>query len=282
MHAYANQIRTALLLALIAGFVMATGAIFGQSALLVSIVFAAGLCTYLYVVGPTLPLRAMRSRRVSELEQPVLFRVVRELSTAARQPMPALYVSPTAAPNSFAVGHTPTRAAVCVTAGLLELLDERELRAVLGHELAHIHSRDTLVSSVAGAAGAVIVGLAGFGYLLGFGDGGSRRSRVVDAMLRVLCPIAGGLIRLGVSRTAEYRADHDGALLTGDPPGLVRALRKTAAGVVSAPLPPEPDLAVHAHAMAVHPFRDGERLTRPFRTHPPLEERIRRLEGLTD
>ncbi|ADG77371.1 Peptidase M48 Ste24p OS=Tsukamurella paurometabola (strain ATCC 8368 / DSM / CCUG 35730 / CIP 100753 / JCM 10117 / KCTC 9821 / NBRC 16120 / NCIMB 702349/ NCTC 13040) OX=521096 GN=Tpau_0734 PE=3 SV=1 [Tsukamurella paurometabola] len=282
MHAHANQIRTALLMTLVAGFVLATGAIFGQEGFIVAIVGAAGLCTYLYMSGPTLPLRAMHARRVSELEQPLLYKVVRELSIAARQPMPAIYLSPTAAPNSFATGHDPAHAAVCCTQGLIDQLDERELRAVLGHELAHIHSRDTLVSSVAGAIGAVIVGLAGFGYLLGFGDGGARRSRVVDAMLSVLAPIAGGLIRLGVSRTTEYRADHDGALLTGDPSGLIRALRKTAAGVVTAPLPPDPEIAVHAHAMVVSPFREGERYARAFRIHPPLEERVRRLESLMD
>ncbi|WP_019200896.1 M48 family metalloprotease [Tsukamurella sp. 1534] len=281
MHAHANQIRTVLLLALVSGFVMATGAIFGQTVFLLSIVFAAGLCAYLYVVGPSLPLRAMHARRVSEIEQPHLFRVVRELSTVARLPMPALYVSPTSAPNVFAAGHGPSHAAVCCTEGLLELLDERELRAALAHALTRIGSRDTLTSSIAGALGAVICGFAGFGYLLGFGDGGSRRSRVVEAMLSVLAPIAGALIRLGMSRTVEYRADHEGALLAGDPPAMISALRKTEDGVACAPLPPEPEIGVHAHAMMVFPFREGERYTRSFRTQPPLDDRIARLQSLT-
>lgn len=276
-----NQIRTVLLLALVAGFVMATGAVFGETVFLLSIVFAAGLCAYLYVSGPSLPLRAMHARRVSELQQPVLFQLVRELSTAARLPMPAVYLSPTAAPNAFAVGRSPAHAGVCVTAGLLALLDERELRAVLGHELTRIGSRDTLVSSVAGALGAVVCGFAGFGYLLGFGDGGARSSRVVNAMLSVLAPIAGALIRLGVSRTVDFRADHDGALLTADPASLIGALEKASAGVAAAPLPPEPDIAVHAHTMLVCPFRDGERRGRVFRTQPPLDQRVQRLASLT-
>lgn len=281
MHAHANQIRTVLLMALVAGFVLATGAVFGQTAFLLSIVFAAGICAYLYVSGPSLPLRAMHARRVSELEQPALFRLVRELSTTARLPMPALYFSPTAAPNALAVGHDPTHAAVCVTDGLLQLLDERELRAVLAHELARIGSRDTLVSSVAGALGAVICGFAGFGYLLGFGDGGARRSRVVDALLSVLAPIAGALIRLGVSRTVDFRADHDGALLAADPSSLISALQKSTLAVNSAPLPPEPEIGVHVHAMLVCPFRECERFTRVFRTQPPVEERVDRLQALT-
>lgn len=276
-----NLIRTALLLALVAGFVMATGAIFGETVFLLSIVFAAGVCAYLYVSGPSLPLRAMHARRVSELQQPALFRLVRELSTSARLPMPAVYVSPTSAPDVLAAGHGPSHSAVCVTVGLLELLPEDELRAVLAHQLARIGARDTLTASVAGALGAVICGFAGFGYLLGFGDGGSRRSRVVDAMLSVLAPIAGALIRLGVSRTVDYRADHAAALLTGDPCALIRALRTVSDGVARAPLPPEPDIAVHADTMLVYPFLDSDRLGRVFRTQPPVERRVKRLEALT-
>ncbi|WP_231706503.1 MULTISPECIES: M48 family metalloprotease [Tsukamurella] len=276
-----NQIRTALLLALVAGFVMATGAVFGQTAFVLSIVLAAGVCAYLYVSGPQLPLRAMHARSVSELQQPALFRLVRELSTSARLPMPAIYVSPTGAPTAFATGHGPTHAAVCVTIGLLELLSEDELRAVLAHQLARIGSRDTLTASVAGALGAVICGFAGFGYLLGFGDGGARRSRVVDAMLSVLAPIAGALIRLGVSRTVDYRADHAAALLTGAPSTLVGALRKVSDGAARAPLPPEPEIAVHANTMLVCPFRDSDRLGRIFRTQPPVDSRVERLDALT-
>ncbi|MFD9829793.1 Protease HtpX homolog (plasmid) [Tsukamurella tyrosinosolvens] len=276
-----NQIRTALLLALVAGFLMATGAIFGQTAFVLSIVLAAGVCAYLYVSGPSLPLRAMHARSVSELQQPALFRMIRELSTSARLPMPAIYVSPTAAPTAFATGHGPTHSAVCVTIGLLELLSEDELRAVLAHQLARIGSRDTLTASVAGALGAVICGFAGFGYLLGFGDGGARRSRVVDAMLSVLAPIAGALIRLGVSRTVDYRADHTGALLTGSPSALVSALEKASDGAARAPLPPEPEIAVHANTMLVCPFLDSDRMGRIFRTQPPVERRVERLQALT-
>ncbi|WP_231702905.1 M48 family metalloprotease [Tsukamurella asaccharolytica] len=276
-----NQIRTALLLALVAGFLMATGAVFGQTAFLLSIVLAAGVCAYLYVSGPSLPLRAMHARSVSELHQPALFRMVRELSTSARLPMPAIYVSPTAAPTAFATGHGPAHAAVCVTVGLQELLSEDELRAVLAHQLARIGSRDTLTASVAGALGAVICGFAGFGYLLGFGDGGARRSRVVDAMLSVLAPVAGALIRLGVSRTVDYRADHAGALLTGAPSTLARALEKVSDGAARAPLPPEPEIAVHANTMLVCPFLASDRMGRIFRTQPRVDRRVARLQALT-
>lgn len=310
MRAHGNAIRAGLLLALVSGLTLATGAMFGQLAFLMSIVVACALCAYLYVVGPTVSLRAMHARRITELEQPGLFRLVRELSTAARQPMPTLYLSPTKAPNAFATGHGPHHAAICCTAGLLELLDERALRAVLAQQLARVYSRDVLVSSIAGALGAAITGLAGFGYLLGFagqsdggrrsgadadangGDangggangggangGGPRRTRVVDALYSVLNPIAAALIRLGVSRTADLRADADGAVICGDAPALAHALVTVERGAAAAPLPPDPELATHAHAMLLCPFRADEQIARTFRTHPPVAERVALLRA---
>ncbi len=283
MRASANRFTTAVLLGLTPAALMVAAALFGRIALVVALVGGIGLSAYVYMSSASLALRAMHARRVSELQQPVLYRIVRELSTVARRPMPALYLSPTSAPTAFALGHNQHTAALCCTAGLLDALDERQLRAVVAHELTHVYERDALVSSVAGTLAAVITGLSGFGYLIaGFEKHGDSEHvpRVVAAALAVLGPAAGAIVRCSAPRSCEYHADRAGAILAGDPLALADALRTLSGRIRAAPLPPEPELVTQAHLMILPPFRDDERLVRWFRVHPPVAERIARLEAM--
>jgi heat shock protein HtpX len=280
-HQHFNGLKTAMLFGLLGSVVLgASWLLFGRSygALMVGLVLALGMNGIAYWKSDTIAIKAMRARPVSEAEQPEMYAIVRELSTAARQPMPRLYISPTMAPNAFATGRNPQNAAVCCTEGILQILDRRELRGVLGHELMHVYNRDILTSSVAAAMSSVITSLAYAAMLFGGGD--EERPNPVAAMLLLLVgPLAAGMIQMAISRTREYDADEDGAQLTGDPLALASALRKLEMGTRQLPLRPERDLVNASHLMIANPFR-GEGVARMFSTHPPMAERIARLEAM--
>jgi heat shock protein HtpX len=289
-HNHNNGLKTVMLFGAMWGLVLLVGAAvaawLGNSTII--FVFAAigvAMTAYGYWNSDKLAIKAMRAVPVTEAEQPAMYRIVRELSAVAQQPMPRLYVSPTMAPNAFATGRNPQNAAVCCTVGILELLDERELRGVLGHELMHVYNRDILTSSVAAAVAGIITSFAQFAQL-SFLFGGNRDNNgnplaLVGVLVSaVLAPIAATLIQLAISRTREYDADEDGSALTGDPLALASALRKLEQGTQRAPLPPERQLVNASHLFIANPFKRGGGMQSLFATHPPMDQRIARLEQL--
>jgi heat shock protein HtpX len=293
-------LRTVAVVSVPAGAALAGGAILGGPAGLVVVVAVLGLvsCPALFLAD-RMALSAMRARPVGEVEYPELYRIVREVSRAARLPVPRVHVSPALQPNSLTIGRSRRTATICFTEGLLDLLPVNELRAVLGHELAHVRERDTSATSLVAGLAAVITSLASPAWFLPPGrarlsflgeatelDSELDEAAEVSGMgwaaraaMLILGPAAALLLQLAVSRSREYQADARGAALAGDPLALASALRKIEARTVELPFHPTGPLASASPLMIVNPF-SGEGFARLFSTHPPTGERVFRLEAL--
>jgi heat shock protein HtpX len=280
MNRSINGIKTAFLLGLMAAVIMVIGVwLGGMTGLVIAFVIAIGMNAFSYWNSGSLAIRAMHARPVTEAEQPTMYRIVQNLAMQQGEPMPQLYVSPTMAPNAFATGRNPQNAKVCCTEGILQLLDERELRGVLAHELAHVYNRDILIASVAATMASVIMFVAQFAWLLPIGGNRDRGNIIGSLALMILGPIAASLIQFAISRSREFQADQSGAQYTGDPMALASALRKLEAGTQAAPLRPEPELETASALMIANPFRVGG-MTKLFSTHPATADRVARLEEM--
>ncbi len=283
-HNHYNGLKTTLLFSAIFGVLILAAAALGRGSsvwIIGATVLGLAMTAYAYWNSDKIAIKAMRARPVTEAEQPAMYRIVRELSAAAEAPMPRLYISPTMAPNAFATGRDPKNAVVCCTEGILAILDERELRGVLGHELLHVYNRDILTSSVVAALAGVITSLATIAQFTAFFGGNSENRPNPIALLAtaLLAPFAATLIQLAISRTREFDADEDGARLTGDPLALASALAKIEAGARQLPLPPQRQIANSAHLFIANPFRAGSMSTL-FATHPPMAQRVARLQAM--
>jgi len=277
-----NQIKTFILMALLTVLLVWIGSLVGgRNGAIFALIFAGVMNFGVYWFSDRIVLKMYRAQAVTEAEQPVLHRIVRELALRSSIPMPKVYIIPQDAPNAFATGRNPQHAAVAVTTGIMKLLNEEELKGVLAHELSHIRHRDILIGTVAATiAGAIsmIASFARWGAIFGGDDreGGGTAQLVMMLVLTTLASVAALLIQLAISRSREYHADEGGAQLAGNPLYLARALGKLDAGTKRIPMQVNPSTA---HMFIVSPLtRKG--VQGLFSTHPPIEERIKRLEHM--
>lgn len=279
-----NQLKTIFLLGVLSAVLIAIGGALGKGYLYGALVLAAVLNLGSYFFSDRIVLRIHRAQEIPEHQLPWLHAIVAELAARAGIPKPRVFLIPEAQPNAFATGRNPAHGVVAVTSGILELLDQRELRGVLAHELAHVSNRDVLISSIAATVAAAVTYLAhavGFfgSMFLGRGDDDEGGVSGAQALLLMLvAPLAATLIQLGISRSREFHADQTGARLCGDPEALASALEKLHRGAqVVHPRVSEP---ATASLFIVNPFSSGQRLLSLFSTHPDMEERVRRLRGM--
>jgi len=278
-----NMFKTMVLLtALTLLLVWVGGMIGGRNGMMFALVFAAVMNIGAYWFSDKIVLMMYRAKEAVEAEVPAVYRIVRNLTQAAGLPMPRVYIVPGPTPNAFATGRSPKRAVVAVTEGILQLLNEDELEGVIAHELAHIKNRDILISSiVATVAGAIfmLANMARWAAIFGIGGRGGRRgggNAIGLLAVAIVAPIAAMLIQLAISRSEEYRADASGGRISGKPLGLANALRKLHAGNKRFPI--RGASPTTAHMFIVSPLNGGGML-RLFSTHPPVEERVARLEA---
>ncbi len=277
-----SKIKTTLLLAILTALVISIGGMVGgRGGMMIAFLLAIVMNGGSYWFSDKIVLAMYHAQPIEEAQNPQLFSIVRELATEAGLPMPRVYVIPEETPNAFATGRNPNHAAVAVTAGILRILTPTELKGVLGHELGHVRNRDILISSIAATLGGAIMILASiarWGAIFGgFGGRDDRKGGILGLLATaILAPIAATLIQLAISRSREYLADQTGARLSHNPESLARALEKLDASSRRIPMDANPSTA---HMFIVNPL-SGKTMAGLFSTHPPIDERIRRLREM--
>jgi heat shock protein HtpX len=278
--AFTNTFKTFVLLAFLGAVFIGVGAIFGTGGLVIGAVLGLLLVGGAYWFSDKVAVAAARAKPVTREEAPRLYAIVEDLARRDGIPMPRLYVSPEQQPNAFATGRGPKHAVVCCTQGILQVLDDDELRGVLAHELSHVRNRDILIGSVAAAVAlaiTLIARLALFSAIFGGGDGENGGNAIGLLAMAILAPIAAGLLQMALSRSREYQADASGAHLIGDGEPLARALQKIEAAAKRTPMDVNP---AEATAYIINPLTGRKvNFANLFSTHPPTEERIARLRN---
>jgi heat shock protein HtpX len=274
---FSAGLRTVLLFATLGGLLVVIGALVGGvKGALVFLLIALVLNFAFYWFSDKIAIASAGAKPVSEQEAPQLYEMVRELTTRAKLPMPRLYIIPSEQPNAFATGRNPDHSAVAVTAGITKLLTPEELRGVISHELGHVRNRDILTQSVASAMGAAITWIAYTLFWIGGDDNNSPLGAIGALALVLLAPISASLIQLAISRQREYSADATGAQICGNPEALATALLRLEEGAKAMPM--QVNQATEP-LYIVRPFR-GSGIAGLFSTHPPIEERVRRLRQM--
>jgi heat shock protein HtpX len=276
-----NYIKTAMLMIILTLLlVFAGGALGGRSGMTFALLIAFVMNFITYFFSDKIVLKMYKARQVTEAEAPVLHRIIRRLSQKAGMPMPKVYIIPDMSPNAFATGRNPNHAAVAATEGIMQLLTEEELAGVMAHELAHVRHRDILIGTIAATVAGAISYLAQMAqWAMIFGgrhDDDEGSNPIAAIVMMIVLPIAAMLIQMAISRSREYAADEGGARLNGNPLALANALRKLHNGAQAIPMHATP---ATSHMMIVNPFSGGG-MMKLFSTHPPVEERIARLESL--
>ncbi len=277
--AFTNTFKTFILLAFLGALFMGIGAIFGTGGLVIGAVLALVFVGGTYWFSDRIAVAAARAKPVSRDEVPRLYEIVEDLARRDGIPMPRLYVSPEAQPNAFATGRGPNHAVVAVTQGILQVLDDEELRGVLAHELSHVRNRDILIGSVAAAVALMITFVARIAMFSAiFGGGDDEGGNIIGLLaMAILAPLAAGLLQAALSRSREYQADASGAHLIGDGEPLARALQKIEAAAKRTPMDVNP---AEATAYIINPLTGRKvNFANLFSTHPPTEERIARLRS---
>lgn len=275
-----NTLRTTMLLALLTAILVTVGGLVGGLGGAILFLVIAGVMNFFaYWFSDSLALRMAGAHEVSEQEEPGLHSMIREVTNLAGMPMPRVYVINNGSPNAFATGRSPKKAAVAVTTGIRQLLTERELRAVLGHEIGHVRNRDTLTGSIVATVAGAISMIAQVLMFRSFFGGNRDQNPILVLATIILAPIAASIIQFGISRQREYAADKTGAEITHDPESLASALEKLERGVSMRPMPESGGNEAVAALYIVHPFAGGG-MANLFSTHPPIAERVKRLREM--